>query len=258
MKTIGLVLSGGGARGISHIGILKALVEAGIQPAVISGTSSGALIGALFAYGYTPDEILGIFLKTRFSSYLRFDFSFAGLVKIEHAEKILTKYIPENTFESLKIPLVVTATDIQAAKEVHFREGELAMPVLASCCLPGIFKPVEFDKKILVDGAIFSNLPVAAIKEETDFIIGVNCNPIEMQHTPTNLIGLTYRSFRLAMRGKAMGSLNQCDLLIEAPALSRYGPFGFHKTQELFDIGYTYATQLLSKHRDAPARPIDF
>jgi NTE family protein len=258
MKKIGLVLSGGGARGISHIGVLKALVEVGISPTVISGTSSGAFIGALLAYGYTPDEILDIFLKTRFSSYLRLDFSLAGLVKIERAEKILTKYIPENVFESLKIPLVVTATDIEAAEEVHFRAGELALPVLASCCLPGIFKPVEFGKKKLVDGAIFSNLPVAAIKDETEFIIGVHCNPIELQHSPANLIGLTYHSFRLAMRGKAMASLNECDLLIEAPELSQFSPFDFRKTQVLFDIGYTYAKQLLSKHREARTHPLDF
>jgi NTE family protein len=250
MKKIGLVLSGGGARGISHIGVLKALVEAGLNPAVLSGTSSGAFIGALFAYGYTPDEILRIFLKTRFSTFLRFDFSFAGLVKIERAEKILTKYIPENAFESLKIPLIVTATDILAGAEVLFRSGELARPVLASCCLPGIFKPVEFAGKTLVDGAIFNNLPVAAIENETDFIVGVHCNPIQMQRTSANLIGLTYRSFRLAMRGKAMTSLNRCDLLIEAPALSQFSPFDFRKTQDLFDVGYAYARQRLSESRE--------
>ena len=143
MTKIGLVLSGGGARGISHIGAIKALMEEGIIFDIISGTSAGAFIGALLAHGYSPDDILEIFLKTYFSGYLRFGFSTGGLLRIDRAEEILKKYIPENTFEALKIPLAVTATDINAGEEICFRKGELAKPVLASCCLPGLFKPEE-------------------------------------------------------------------------------------------------------------------
>lgn len=245
MTKIGLVLSGGGARGISHIGAVKALMEEGIVPDIISGTSAGAFIGALLAYGYSPDDILEIFLKTYFSGYLRFGFNMGGLLKIDRAEEILKKYIPENTFEALKIPLVVTATDINAGEEISFRSGELAKPVLASCCLPGLFKPILFQERELVDGAIFNNLPVAAIEKEVDFLIGIHCNPIMLQKSSAYMHSITYRSFRLAMRGIAKASLDQCNLLIEAPELSNFNTFDFRKTQQLFDIGYKYTKELL-------------
>ena len=101
MTKIALVLSGGGARGISHIGAIKALMEQGIKPDIISGTSAGAFIGALVAYGYSPDDILNIFLKTKFLRFLRFGFSLGGLLRIDQAEGILKKLIPENAFEAL-------------------------------------------------------------------------------------------------------------------------------------------------------------
>lgn len=247
MKT-GLVLSGGGARGISHIGAIKALIEQGFKFDVISGTSAGAFIGALLANGYTPDEILDIFIETKFSRFLRFGFSTGGMLNIENADKILIKYIPENSFESLKTPLTVTATDIRAGEEICFRRGELAKPILASCCLPGIFKPINFQGRELVDGAIFNNLPVAAIENEVDYIIGIHCNPLGKTTTSSHVHQITYRSFRLAMRGKAKASLDRCDLLIEAPELSRYNTFDFRKTRDLFDIGYRYTKEFLAKN----------
>lgn len=247
MKKIGLVLSGGGARGISHVGAIKALTEHGIRPDIISGTSAGAFIGALLAYGYSADDILDIFLKTNFINYLRFGFSLGGLLKIDRAEEILKKYVPENSFEALKIPLAVTATDINAGEEICFREGELAKPVLASCCLPGLFKPLFFQGRELVDGAIFNNLPVAAIEKEADYIIGIHCNPILLQKSSSNMHHITYRSFRLAMRGKAKASLDRCNLLIEAPELFDFNTFDFRKTQKLFDIGYHYTRKLLAE-----------
>ena len=247
MTKIGLILSGGGARGISHIGAVKALMEQGIKPDIISGTSAGAFIGALLAYGYSPDDILDIFLKTSFAGYLRFGFSMGGLLRIDRAEEILKKYIPENSFEALKIPLIVTATDIHAGEEICFRKGELAKPVLASCCLPGLFKPIHFQGRDLVDGAIFNNLPVACLEKEVDYMIGIHCNPILLQKSSSNMHQITYRSFRLAMRGKAKASLDRCNLLIEAPELYEFNTFDFRKVQKLFDIGYNYTKQLLAE-----------
>lgn len=245
MKKIGLVLSGGGARGISHVGSIKALHEHGFRPAVISGTSAGAFVGAMLAHGYSPDEIFDIILKTRFSSYLRFGFSLGGLLKIDRIEEILKKYIPENSFESLRTPLVVTATDLHAGEEISFRSGELAKTVLASCCLPGIFKPLHFQGRDLIDGAIFNNLPVAPIENEVDYLVGIHCNPILFQKSSNHMHQITYRSFRMAMRQKAKASLNRCDLLIEAPELSDFNVFDFRKAQRLFDIGYQYTKDLL-------------
>lgn len=247
MKKIALVLSGGGARGISHIGAIKALEEKGLKPDVISGTSAGSFVGALIAYGYTADEIFDIILKTRFSSYLRFGFSFGGLLKIDRVEEIIKKYIPENTFEALKIPLVVTATDLHAGQEVTFRSGNLGKVILASCCLPGVFKPFNLEGRDLIDGAIFNNLPVAPIEQEADYIIGIHCNPLLFHKPFSHMHQITVRSIRMAMRHKAKASLDRCDLLIEAPELSTFNTFDFTKARKLFDIGYSYTKELLAE-----------
>lgn len=249
MNKTALVLSGGGARGISHIGAIKALEEYGLKPGVISGTSAGAFVGALIAYGYTADEIFEIVLKTRFSSYLRFGFSSGGLLKIDRVEEIIKKYIPENSFESLKIPLIVTATDLHAGEEVTFRKGELSKVVLASCCLPGIFKPLHWEGRTLIDGAIFNNLPVGPVEQEADFIIGIHCNPLLFLKQTAYMHQITYKSIKMAMRHKAKASLDRCDLLIEAPELSTFNTFDFRKAQKLYDIGYQYTRQLLDEKK---------
>jgi NTE family protein len=249
MKKIALVLSGGGARGISHIGAIKALEEHGFKPDIISGTSAGAFVGALIAYGYKADEIFDIVLKTRFSSYLRFAFSSGGLFKIDRVGEIIKKYIPENSFESLKIPIVIAASDIHAGQEVVFRTGDLAKIVMASCCLPGIFKPFILDGKELVDGAIFNNLPVGPIEKDADYIVGIHCNPLPAERPYTSIHQVTYRSIKLAMRHKAQASMNRCDLFIEAPKLSPFNTFDFTKAQKLYDIGYQYTSELLAEKK---------
>ncbi|MDH5602425.1 MAG: patatin-like phospholipase family protein, partial [Cyclobacteriaceae bacterium] len=103
---IGLALSGGGARGIAHLGVLKALEEKKIKPSIISGTSAGALTGALYAYGYSPDELFDIIAKTRIITAMRPSLSVKGLLKPETLGDILKKYIEKDDFSSLKIPLV--------------------------------------------------------------------------------------------------------------------------------------------------------
>lgn len=244
----GLVLSGGGARGIAHIGAVKALMEAGFQPDVISGTSSGAFVGAMLAYGYTPDEILELILKTNFTRYLRLGFSLGGLLHMDRLENLFCKYIPENSFEALKIPLIITATDILAGEEVHFRSGSLAKPIMASCCIPGIFKPIKFEGRELVDGGVLNNLPVEPIQNEAGYIIGIHCNPFTLDKPLQKTSEILYRSLILAMHSKNRERFTKCDLFIEPAALSGFSAFNFRKSQELFDVGYRYTKNLLAEN----------
>ncbi|WP_025763438.1 patatin-like phospholipase family protein [Dyadobacter tibetensis] len=247
MTKVGLVLSGGGARGIAHIGVIKALYESGIKPDLISGTSAGAFVGAFMAAGYSPDDLLEILIKTRLLRYLSPAWNLKGLFKIEGAEKLMLQYLPENRFESLKTPLIVSATDLFAAEAVEYSTGNLISPVLGSCCLPGIFAPLEFEGRHLMDGAIFDNLPVGPIAPSVDWLIGVNSNPVAKDQTPRHLPQIVYRSFRLAMRGKNMPSMNRCDLLLEPPGLAKTPPFDFRHPQELYKIGYEYARGVLKE-----------
>lgn len=243
-----LVLSGGGARGIAHIGAVKALFEHGFKPDIISGTSSGAFVGAMLAHGYSPDEIIELILQTSFFPYLRFGFGVNGLLQMNRIEAVLCKYIPENRFESLKTPLVVTATDIISGEEVQFRSGEIAIPVLASCCIPGVFSPIQFQEHTLVDGGVLNNLPVEPIIHEADYVVGLHCNPFAIDRPMKRTTEIVYRSLILAMHAKTRERFKMCDLLIEPPELSRFSIFDFRKAGQLFDIGYQYTKELLDKN----------
>lgn len=244
---IGLVLSGGGARGISHLGAVKALQERGIYSDIISGTSAGALAGGLLAYGYEPDEILEIIVRTSFLRYLRPTLGGNGLLRIDRLEGMYRQYIPENTFESLKIPLVVSATDIYAGEAVFFQSGELARPVLASCCLPGLFAPMEYEGKYLVDGGVLNNMPVGPLIGKVDFMIGVHCNPFKLQRPPQSTREVVSRSLILAVHAKTKKLFEKCDLLIESPLLGNYTVYDLSKARELFAVGLRHARKVLDE-----------
>jgi NTE family protein len=247
MSHIGIALSGGGARGISHIGVLQALNEFGIFPDLVSGTSAGALVGALYCQGITPKEILELVRQTNFIRHVRFGYSFRGILSLEKIAVILDQYIPHNSFELLKTPLVATATDIELGQAVRFKSGPLAPAVIASCSLPGIFVPFQYENRYYVDGAIVDNLPVTPLQTNCDFIIGVQCNPIPNKKLSNNLIQLALHSTKMALHGKANLSLVNCDLAIEIPQLYDYQIYDFHKAQELFDLGYCHTKELLEK-----------
>ena len=244
---IGFVLSGGGARGIAHIGVLKALFEQDIRPDVISATSSGAFVGAMIGHGYMPDEILELIIQTRFYPYLRPGFGVTGLLQMRRIETVLCRYIPENTFESLRIPLVVNATDIISGTEIIFRKGELAVPLLASCCIPGLFSPILFNGCELVDGGVLNNLPVEHIRDECDYVIGSHCNPFDLQKPLRKTTEIVYRSLILAMHAKTKERFTKCDMLIEPPELGRFSIFDFRKARQLFDAGYDFTKKHLQK-----------
>lgn len=237
---VGLVLSGGGARGIAHIGIIKALEEKGVNIAAISGTSAGAVVGALFAYGYSPDEILDFVEKTSFKRSLRPALTKSGLLKIENLKNIFLKYMPENNFDALKIPLTVAATDINKGKTTFFSHGELIMPVLASCCVPVLFQPLKYKGGLYVDGGILDNLPVEPMKEKTDFVIGSHTNPIDDAFDGKNVKAVIERSLLMAINGNTQKRKDMCNLLIEPPELGKYTGSDLSKARELFNIGYQY------------------
>lgn len=235
---IGLVLSGGGARGIMHLGVIKALQEQGIRPDFISGTSAGAIVGALISYGYTPDEVLSILLKTNFLKYLRPSFNGPGLLRMDKTEELYKQLLPHNSFEKLQIPLTVAATDIEAGETVYFHSGELIRPLMASSCLPGIFEPIRFKRKLFVDGAILNNLPIEPlIDQKADFIIGANCNPSAYDKPIRSTRNVVERSLLLAVRNKTQERLRQCHLVFEPKEVGRYDIFDVRKAREIFMVG---------------------
>ncbi|MBL7857501.1 MAG: patatin-like phospholipase family protein [Cyclobacteriaceae bacterium] len=246
MKT-GLVLSGGGARGVAHIGMLKALEEFGITVDCIAGTSAGAIVGALYAYGYSPDKIFEIISTTGFFKSVRPAWSFTGLLSLDGLRTMLLNYIPENNFAVLKIPMTVATTDIRKGKSEYFSSGELITPILASACVPAIFNPVQIKGNVYVDGGILDNLPVRCIRHECDVVIGSHCNFISPDVDIKNIRNVVERTLLMAIGGNTISSKALCDVLIEPPGLGKYSGFELNKASELFDIGYSFTKANFSK-----------
>jgi len=167
---IGLALSGGAARGIAHAGVLEVLVAAGIPVRALAGTSSGAVVGALFAAGVPPAEIGRLALETRWSDLLRMRLPHAGMVSGEGLEQFFERVIPARTFAELRLPFAAVATDLVTGKRVDLTSGPLARAVVASCSLPVLLEPVADGGRLLVDGGVSSQLPVRAVRET----LGVN------------------------------------------------------------------------------------
>ncbi|CAH0994468.1 putative NTE family protein [Emticicia aquatica] len=235
---IGIALSGGGSRGFAHLGALKALGELGIKPTLIAGTSAGSLIGALTAAGYSPDFIFETIQSLGVLNSLKFAFNRFGLFKMEKVEEIFLKYIPHNSFEKLKTPLIVCATDIEKGEAVYFNEGELIKPILASCSIPGIFEPVKFQDRVLVDGGIINNLPIEPLESTCDFVIGVNVTPVSNNMAINSAKDILMKSLYLAIRNNAGEKLKRCDIAVEPKEIYNYNGLSIAKAKEVFQLGY--------------------
>ena len=247
---IGLALSGGGARGVAHLGVLKALEEAGVKISHISGTSAGAIAGAFYCAGFKPDEILGILTSTNFIRYVRPAISFTGLIKMEKLVPVFRKYLREDSFESLEIPLVIAATNINRGKIEYFDKGELFLPVVASCCIPALFDPISINGSHYVDGGIMNNLPAEALMGKVDRIIGSHCNPISEGYKLNNMKGLVERSLLMAISQNTLISKEKCDLFIEPPDLGWFLGSDLAKAEDIFRIGYEHTLSMIDKLSD--------
>lgn len=236
---IGIALSGGAARGLVHLGVLKALEELHIFPSVIAGVSSGAIIGALYAYGYPPDEILQIIIHTKLFKLIRPAIGKSGLLKMDTTEKIYLQYLPENDFGALKKKLIVTATDLNKGEVKYFSEGELICPLMASSCLPVIFAPVQIDNSLYMDGGLLNNLPTDPLLGKCDKIICSHCNPIAASEVD-GFKAIFERTLLLVMNANTFDSRKHCDVFIEPPALAHFSLLDLAKAQEMFEIGYQY------------------
>lgn len=252
---IGLVLSGGGARGIAHLGVIKALLEMGVRFDQISGTSAGAIAGALTAQGYTPDESLKIIESSSFVRHLRPAWNRMGLLRIDTIIDLYRKYIPHDTFEGLQVPLHVVAVDLNDGEQVVFERGELIRPVLASCCLPGIFEPLLINKRQYVDGGVLNNLPIEPIEHKVDVLIGSHCNPFGLAKPIRSMRGVIERSLILAVQSKTKAKFERCHVLIEPADLAGYSPADVGKARELFRIGYQQTRTLANQIEAAIANP---
>jgi NTE family protein len=243
----GIILSGGGARGFAHAGILKALNEAGIFPDIIAGVSAGAVVGALYADGYSPDEIYEIFAGERsFFKYVKLTVPAKGLFKTVGLKKNLASHLRAKTFSELRIPLIVAATNLNQGKIEYFSSGEVLPAVMASAAIPVLFEPVEINGNIYVDGGVLDNFPVSPLEGECNRIIGIYLNPIHPENDFHNMIKIAERTFHLSVSSNLYNKMEMCDLVIEPGELGKYGLLDASAGKEMFELGYRAASEKLN------------
>lgn len=242
---IGIALSGGGIKGLCHAGVLKALEEYGIKPDILSGVSAGAIVGALYADGYSPDEIAKLFEDISFRRMTKIQIPDGGFFRIDAFQKFLTKKLRAKTFDELKIPLRIVATDLDKGQSVTFSSGNLINPIVASCSIPVLFSPKVIDGVHYVDGGVLKNLPVSTIRNECERVIGINASPLVADEYKPSILSVAFRSYNFMFKSNILYDKELCDLLIEPVDMGNYDTFDIDKGREIFELGYRTTRQML-------------
>lgn len=248
MYKLGVALSGGGAKGFAHLGVIQALKECGLKPDIISGTSSGALSGVLIADGYEPKDVIPLFEKKAFKEFAQITMPKGGFFKTKPFYNFLDKHLSAKTFEELKTPLVVVATDIEAGNSHTFASGHLAPAIIASCAFPVVFTPVEINKRHYVDGGLFKNFPVSVIRKDCEKIIGVNVSPMNQATYKETLKYVIERSYHYLSISNTFLDRQLCDYLLELDNLNKYPMFDLEHPREIYQTGYDFTMRFLEEN----------
>ena len=236
---IGLALGGGIARGITHIGVLQALAELNIDIDIVSGTSSGSIIGALFAAGYPPQGIEQVARTTTWRDLGHLVVPRRSLLSADRLEKSLETLLRGKSFVDLRLPFAAVCTDLLRAEKVAVNSGPVSLAVRASCALPGLFPPVEWEDRLLVDGGTVENVPVQTAKElGADYVIGVDLySDIATISQVDGIIGVLMRGLEITQRYRCMAQLQTADVCIE-PRLAGESLIDLHRVDEYVQAGY--------------------
>jgi NTE family protein len=241
----GLVLSGGAARGIAHLGILKAMEEAGMMPDIISGVSAGAIAGVLYADGFAPEEILEIYTRKSIFEFMKMTVPKTGLFKPSGLRETLNRNLRSTRFEQLRIPLIVTATNLLDGRPDYFSTGELLDPILASASIPVLLETVIIGKIPYIDGGVMNNMPVEPLLNRCDMLIGAYINPTGTITSLKGMMHIAERAFHLAIDSEIHKKKSYFDLFIEPQEIVDYTLFDLSKAPDLFRLGYEKARGLL-------------
>ena len=248
---IGLTLSGGGAKGIAHIGVLRALIDNNIRPTIISGTSAGSIFGTLYAAGMNPNDMEQFVADSSFLKIFRvIGLPSAGFVKLHYLKERLAEFIKIDSFEALEYELYVCATNLNHGKAVHFNTGELFDRVVASCSVPWLFKPVEINGELYADGGITNNMPCDIIRDKCRVLIGSNVKPkvvVQSNKDLDSLMGITQRCADLSLWTNSKPNVKLLDIYIAPEAVHEFSFFNIRKSHELTTIGYEETMRQLPK-----------
>jgi NTE family protein len=239
---IGLALGGGFARGIAHIGVLKVLEEENIPIQFVAGTSVGALIGAAYCSGLCCDELELVATQVRFKHFAQWTLSRYGFASNQRMIGFLNRILKVKTFEELRIPLAVTATDFSTGEGVVFRTGPLVEPVRASCAYPGMFLPVKIDGRLLIDGMLAHAVPTVPLQEMgATRVLAVHLRGNWINGDgPRHLFDVIGQCFAIAQEKTSDRWKKAADLVIE-PDVNGFKYDDFERTADLIRAGEVVA-----------------
>ena len=256
VPSIGLALGGGFARGLAHIGVLKVLEEEKIPVNCIAGTSVGALIGAVYASGVSPKEMEEIAALVRFRDFARWTVSRLGFASNDRMTGMLRRFLKVQTFEEMRVPLAVIATDFATGEPVVFRSGELVGPVRASCAYPGMFLPVSVNGRLMVDGMLAYSVPTSPLRHMgAERVLAVylkahwvNAGP------PRSVFDVIGQSFSIAQSKMCSQWQADADIVVE-PEVQAFGYDSFDRAPALVRAGEEAARHALPRIREWLRQP---
>ena len=248
MEKLGLVLSGGGTKGLFHAGVLKFLAEKRIEPQILACCSAGAIVGSLYASGKSPDEILDFFKSVYFFNWRHFAINKPGLVSSAIFRHYLDPIFENKILGDLDKDLRIVATELISGEQRIFgKDFKIVDAVIASCSIPGITTPYIVGDEMFTDGGVLNNFPADIIKNDCEKMIGIYVSlpeDVTMENLST-IKSVTTRAYELLSHRTEIHKFAYCDWFITSKKLAAYGTFErrAHRLEEIFNIGYQAAKE---------------
>lgn len=237
-KVVGIALSGGGSRGIAHLGVLKALEELGVDIQVVSGTSAGSIAAALYASGMNTDEIYNHMKNKKFIDYARIILPTDGLMNLDNLRKNLNEILKKKSFDEMEKKLYIALTNLYSGEIEYMNHGNVIDAVIASSSIPILFSPVEINGQKYTDGGVIDNLPIKPLLSHCDIIIAVDVMAPEVISKIDNLHDVAIRTFQLSISSISKEMKKQCDMLIEPHGLDEFNILDVSHFDRIYKIGY--------------------
>jgi len=245
---IGVALGGGAAKGVAHIGVLKALEDAQVDINYIAGTSVGAMIAALYAFNVDIETIGDLARRLTMSKVTSFKLNKTGFFSTESLKDLMLEYVGDVNIEDAEIPLSIVATDINSGEEIILTTGSVADAVCASAAIPGIYIPVEINGRTLVDGGLVQNVPIEALQAAgAGVTIASHLNSVSHYSDITHVLDVMRNAFEIAVSQHTQDQLKEADLLISMDLSDFSLRDNTERYDELFAIGHRAATIQLAK-----------
>lgn len=245
-REVVLALSGGGARGAFHLGVLQYLDDHEIKVKAICATSIGAIVAASYASGVSPKEQLELLKQKSTKKVFSFAWFRESLLNIDLKSKAIDLLIKKEKIEQLNIPVHLTSVDLESGEEIYFEEGDLKTICAASSALVPVFKPVEYQGRVLVDGGFFNHMPYKPLKKYDLPLVGVNLNPLVKKTSRKRFMSYLKKVIAIRMFIAAESQRSEYDYYISSDDILNYSIFSFKSFDKLFEMGYEEAKKVLA------------